>query len=83
MSPDEARAREFAGPGAFAPRGTYLMYGSLDPTGNAAAIGLALAALYPAECEAFAGSSLTGIHLWDERQPEIVARSIAWIERTI
>jgi len=83
VSPDEARAREFAGPGAFAPRGTYLMYGSLDPTGNAAAIGLALAALYPAECEAFAGSSLTGIHLWDERQPEIVARSIAWIERTI
>jgi pimeloyl-ACP methyl ester carboxylesterase len=83
VSPDEARSRTFAGPGAFAPRGTYLMYGALDPAGNAAALGLALTAIYPAECEAFPGSARTGIHLWDERQPEIVARSIAWIERTV
>jgi pimeloyl-ACP methyl ester carboxylesterase len=83
VSPDERRSRDFAGPGAFAPRGTYLMYGALDLAGNAAALGLALAAIYPAECEAYPGSALTGIHLWDERQPEIVARSIAWIERTI
>jgi pimeloyl-ACP methyl ester carboxylesterase len=83
VSPDEGRSREFAGPGAFAPRGTYLMYGALDPAGNAAAMGLALTAIYPAECEAYAGSALTGLALWDERQPEIVARSIAWIERTI
>ena len=83
MSPDESRARGFAGPGAFAPRGIYLMYGALDPSGNAAAMSLASTALFPAECEAYQGSALTGIHLWDERQPEIVARSIAWIERTI
>jgi pimeloyl-ACP methyl ester carboxylesterase len=83
VSPDESRARDFAGPGAFEPRGIYLMYGALDPSGNTAAINLASTALYPAECEAYQGSALTGIHLWDERQPEIVARSIAWIERTI
>lgn len=83
VSPDEPRARDFAGPGAFAPRATYLIYGGLDPAGNAAAMGLALAAVYPAECEAYAGSALSGMALWEERQPEIVARSIAWIERTI
>jgi hypothetical protein len=44
---------------------------------------LASSAVFPAECEAYQGTALTGIHLWDERQPEIVARSIAWIERTI
>jgi pimeloyl-ACP methyl ester carboxylesterase len=81
VSPDEARARAFAGPGAFAPRGAYLMYGALDPAGNTAALGLALAATYPAECEAYPGSALGGLALWEERQPEIVARSIAWIER--
>jgi pimeloyl-ACP methyl ester carboxylesterase len=83
VSPDEDRARAFAGPGAFAPRGIYLMYGALDAAGNAAALNLASSAIFPAECEAYQGSALTGIHLWDERQPETVARSIAWIERTI
>ena len=83
VSPDESRARSFAGPGAFAPRGIYVMYGALDPNGNAAAMSLAENAIYPAECEAYQGTALTGIQLWDERQPEIIARSIAWIERTI
>jgi len=59
------------------------MYGALDPNGNTAAMSLASSALFPAECEAYQGTALTGIQLWDERQPEIVARSIAWIERTI
>jgi pimeloyl-ACP methyl ester carboxylesterase len=83
VSPDEHRARSFAGPGAFTPRGVYLMYGALDPAGEAAALGFASTATFPAECEAYPGTALTGIHLWDERQPEIVARSIAWIERVI
>jgi pimeloyl-ACP methyl ester carboxylesterase len=82
VSPDEARARAFAGPGPFAPRGTYLMYGALDPAGNAAALNLASSAIFPAECEAFQASALTGLELWAARQPETVARSIAWIERT-
>jgi pimeloyl-ACP methyl ester carboxylesterase len=83
VSPDEVRARAFAGPGAFEPRGIYMMYGAGDARGNEAALGLATSAVYPAECEAYAGTALTGFSLWDERQPEIVARSIAWIERTI
>ena len=83
VSPDGVRAQAFAGPGAFQPRSVYLMYGALDPTGADAALAFAATAIYPAECMAYEGSSLTGIHLWDERQPEIVARSIAWIERTI
>jgi hypothetical protein len=83
VSPDEGRARSFAGLGSFTPRGIYLMYGALDAVGNTAALGLAASAIFPAECEAFQGSARTGIQLWDERQPETVARSIAWIERTI
>jgi pimeloyl-ACP methyl ester carboxylesterase len=83
VSPDDERARTFAGPGGFAPRGAYLMYGALDPAGNMAALNLASSAIFPAECEAVQGSALAGIHLWDERQPETIARSIAWIERTI
>jgi pimeloyl-ACP methyl ester carboxylesterase len=81
VSPDEVRARAFAGTGAFAPRGIYMMYGANDPAGNDTALGLATSAVYPAECEAYAGTGLTGFPLWEERQPEIVARSIAWIER--
>jgi len=83
VSPDDERARAFAGPGGFAPRGVYLMYGASDPAGNLAAFNLASSAIFPAECEAVQGSALAGIHLWDDRQPETVARSIAWIERTI
>ena len=50
--------------------------GALDPAGNTAALNLASSAVYPAECEAFQGSALTGIHLWDERQPETVSRRL-------
>ena len=81
VSPDEGRARAFAGPGVFAPRGIYVMYGAHDPSGNDTALGLATSALYPAECEAYAGTAKTGYALWDAQKPEIVARSIAWIER--
>ncbi len=83
VSPDGERAHAFAGHGVFQPRAVYLMYGALDPTGADAALAFAASAIYPAECMAYEGSSLKGIHLWDERQPEVVARSIAWIERTI
>jgi pimeloyl-ACP methyl ester carboxylesterase len=83
VSPDEMRARAFAGPGPFEPRGVYLMYGANDTVANDAALGLATSAVFPAECEAYAGTGLAGSALWDDKQPEIVARSIAWIERTI
>ena len=83
VSPDEVARPAFAGPGAFEPRGIYLMYGALDPNGNTPRSTWPQRRLFPAECDAYQGECLTGIHLWDERQPEIVARSIAWIERTI
>jgi pimeloyl-ACP methyl ester carboxylesterase len=83
VSPNDERARALAGPGTFQPRSIYFMYGALDPVGADAVLGFATAATYPSECMAYEGTSITGIHLWDERQPEIVARSIAWIERTI
>jgi pimeloyl-ACP methyl ester carboxylesterase len=83
VSPDGDRASAFAGHGVIAPRAVYLMYGALDPAGADAALAFAASAIYPAECMAYEGSSLKGIGLWEERQPEIVARSIAWIERTI
>jgi pimeloyl-ACP methyl ester carboxylesterase len=83
VSPNGLRAQALAGDGQFQACSVYLMYGALDPTGADAALAFAATAIYPAECIAYDGSSLTGIHLWDERQPEIVARSIAWIERTM
>lgn len=83
VSPDDSRARTLAGAGAFQPRAVYLIYGELDPVGADAALAFAASALYPSECTAYEGSSLTGLRLWEERQPEIAARAIAWIERTV
>ncbi len=82
VSPDDTRARQFAGTGAFAPRGVALMFGDRDATGSAAALAFASTAHVPADCHAYEGSAATGMALWEERQPEIVARAIAWIERT-
>jgi pimeloyl-ACP methyl ester carboxylesterase len=81
VSPNDTRARRFAGTGTFTPRGASLLYGDLDATANAAAIAFASAGQVPAECYAYESSSATGMALWEERQPEIVARAIAWIER--
>ena len=83
VSPDDARAHQFAGDGDFVPRGTSLVYSDLDATGNATALAFATSAVFPAECHAYAGSSAIAMTLWEERQPEIVARSIAWIERVL
>jgi len=83
VSPDDSRAHQFAGTGEFAPRGASLMFGDLDATGNAAALAFASCAHFPADCHAYEGSSAVGMALWEERQPEIVARSIAWIERAV
>ena len=83
VSLDEPRALELAGPGAFQPRAVYLMWGGLDETGCASALAFASTALYPAECKSYDDTPHAAYQLWDERQPEIVARSIAWIERVI
>ena len=81
VSPNDERAHRFAGTGAFAPRGASLLYADRDAAGSEAALAFASCAHAPAECHAYEGSSATGMALWEERQPEIVARAIAWIER--
>jgi len=83
VSPNDERAHRFAGSGEFAPRGASLVYGDRDVTANAAALVFASCALYPAECHAYEASATTGMALWEERQPEIVARAITWIERVV
>jgi alpha-beta hydrolase superfamily lysophospholipase len=83
ISPDDTRARALGGTAAFAPQGASLVYAALDATGNAAALAFATCALAPAECHSYPESTAVAMALWEERQPEIVARSIAWIERVI
>jgi pimeloyl-ACP methyl ester carboxylesterase len=80
---DDARARQLAGAGSFAPRSIYLVYGAEDARSAASATAFAAVAQYPAEAFAYPNTSSTGLTLYHERTPEIVARSIAWIERTI
>jgi pimeloyl-ACP methyl ester carboxylesterase len=84
VSPNDERAHRFAGSGGeFAPRGASLVYADRDAVGNTAALAFATCAHGPAECHAYEGSSATGMALWEERQPEIVARAITWIERVV
>ncbi|MGB8265722.1 MAG: hypothetical protein WCE44_05340 [Candidatus Velthaea sp.] len=80
---DEERGRALGGGGAFAPRSIYLIFGAGDTASAASAVGFAAVAGYPAETYVYPDTSSTGITLLRERSPEIVARSIAWIERTI
>lgn len=79
---DESRARMLAGTGTFAPRSVYLMYAEGDPVASATATAFAATAISPAEAKGYPGNA-DGPALWTERQPEILARAIAWIERTI
>jgi pimeloyl-ACP methyl ester carboxylesterase len=83
VSPNDERAHRFAGEGDFAPRGASLLYADRDAIANATAIAFATCAQFPAECHAYEGSAATGMALWEERQPEIVARAITWIERVL
>jgi hypothetical protein len=82
VSLDEDRARVLAGAGTFAPRGVYLMYGADDPESVRSAESFAATAAVPSERYPYGGTAKTGLALWAERQPEILARSIAWIEKT-
>jgi pimeloyl-ACP methyl ester carboxylesterase len=79
---DEARARTFTGNSRFAPRSIYLLYGAGDPVSAASVHAFSQTAAYPAEAKPYEASA-TGIDLFTQQQPEILARSIAWIERTI
>lgn len=83
VSPDEARARAFAGPGPVRPRGVYVLYGARDALGTEAALAFAAVAREPAESYAYDDDARRGASLWTEREPEIVARTVAWIERTL
>lgn len=83
VSVDDARSRVFAGIGQFQPRSAYLVAGALDPASVAAALAFSADAVMPAETKTYVDTASRGCALWGEQQPEIVARSIAWIERTI
>lgn len=78
---DEERARLLGGSGPFAPRGCYLLYGAEHWAARGAAEAFLAAAAAPSEAHGYP-SEKTGLPLWEERQPEIVARAIAWIEKT-
>jgi pimeloyl-ACP methyl ester carboxylesterase len=80
---DEARGRALAGTGAFAPRSIYLLYGAGDATSAGSVEAFTAAAGAPAETHPYPGTQKAGLALFAEQQPEILARSIAWIERTI
>ena len=79
---DEGRARELAGTGPFAPRSAYLMYGSEDVTSSLSAKNFVQTAAFPKDAYAYEGTASSGIKLYAEKHPEILARTIAWIAKT-
>ncbi|HTW85161.1 MAG TPA: hypothetical protein VMD91_13920 [Candidatus Sulfotelmatobacter sp.] len=82
ISLDEARARALGGAGAFAPRSCYLLYGGDDAVSAESAGAFTSVAGPPSEVFVYAATSSAGLALWAERQPEILARAIAWVEKT-
>jgi pimeloyl-ACP methyl ester carboxylesterase len=82
ISLDDERARALAGAGTFAPRSCYLMYGAGDPVSVRSGESFAHTAAVPSERYPYGGTAKTGLALWEERQPEIIARAISWIEKT-
>lgn len=83
ISLDEGRARELAGTGPFAPRSIYLLYGADDALSAGAVPSFLQSASYPVEAHGYDESAALGMELFHEKNPEILARSIAWIEHTI
>lgn len=59
------------------------MYGGADPVSTKSAESLLRTASRPSEAFAYAGSTATGMTLVREKSPELLARAIAWIERTL
>jgi len=80
---DDGRARDLAGSGPFAPRNVYLMYAADDAVSARSAELMLRTASRPTESFAYAGTTSSGIALVREKSPELLARAIAWIERTL
>ncbi len=80
---DEGRARELGGSGGFAPRSCYLMYAEADLSSHISASAFVSATSFPKDVFMYEGAGSTGIALYAEKFPEIAARTIAWIERTV
>lgn len=59
------------------------MYGQNDPVSTRSAESLLRTAARPSESFAYAGTTESGMALVREKQPELLARAIAWIERTL
>jgi pimeloyl-ACP methyl ester carboxylesterase len=83
VSLDESRGRSLAGAGAFAPRSIYMLYGAGDTVSAQSVEDLLASSVHPAETHAYPNTAQSGMKLYAEQQPEILARSIMWIERTI
>jgi len=79
---DEVRARELAGQGGFSPRSCYLMYAQHDAGSSVSAHTFLSSTSLPKDAFVYADATSTGIDLYNEKFPEIAARTIAWIERT-
>ena len=82
VSLDEDRARALGGAGAFAPRSCYRLYGGDDAVSVQSAEGFGTLAGPPSERYALPGTAQAGLPLWEEQQPEIIARAIGWVEKT-
>ena len=79
---DEGRARELAGTGPFAPRSVYLILGSQDATSALSARNFLTTAAFPKDAFAYEDTAASGIKLYEEKHPEILARTIMWISKT-
>ena len=83
ISLDEGRARELAGgQGGFSPRSCYLMYAEGDASSSVSATAFLSSTSLPKDAFVYADATSTGIDLYQQKFPEIAARTIAWIERT-
>jgi dienelactone hydrolase len=83
ISLDDSRARDLAGSGPFSPRNVYLMYGQNDAVSAKSAEIMLRTAARPTEAFAYPGTNSNGMALVREKSPELLARAIAWIERTL
>ena len=80
---DDSRAHDLAGSGPFAPRNVYLMHAAGDNVSASSSSAFLRAAGRPSEVFAYPDSAASAMALVVEKSPELLARAIAWIERTL
>lgn len=80
---DEGRARELGGSGGFAPRSCFLIYAEGDAGSHVCAGTFMSVTSLPKDLFIYKDAASAGMTLYAEKFPEIAARTIAWIERTV